>query len=430
MTPVSDKSPQTARWLLAIVVTLVILGAAFYALQSYGGGALQKAQQSYDVRIVPLRTDKGVEILYRAMTPVQEISIPFPEEMIDYLTVTESSDIVSVVPVDGGVKLQGTADIALTGILVSPEIPTPVSNYPAVQFGTEALVLNMPLFTPFEINGTAVDPAVADTSQFFWLAGGGVNNADNSILMDTALPPNLGYLLLTALPDILTYYETAFEQPLSQAPQLMLLYEEGREGQLTIEADAVPGQLLIKFTGQSFGKDLPEARRMVLLNLAHEIVHLWQLEQPGVGASPDWLHEGAANALSAEALFVSGQWSDVDYGEALEAAKDACAETLRNGTIVNAGTNGHHQTSYACGHMILAATAGQRQGATIAQLWKAYTADISARGADMTADSFYRFASGWAENDKYGLVVQKFVTMNFAYGDRDGVIDQLFAGTL
>ncbi len=383
---------------------------------------------SYDIRVATLPTENGAEILYRAYTPISEMTLLFPSDQIDRLEIVEGKDKISLKQRGEGVALTGSEAFGLAAIELDYDAAVE-RDQPVAQVGTSAAVLNMSYFNPVQVNGQAVRDNNSQQLLRWVGAGEPFTNDRIQIFSDIGLPTPVSSLLAPAADQLAGHYANGFGRELSTLPQLMFLFADGNAGQLAVTGEAVASQAVIKYTGGGYLNDTPEMRRLVLFNLAHELVHLWQLEHARVATTTDWLHEGVANALAAEALYISGLWEDDEYLLALETAKNECAAYLGTGTLKGAAGRGHYQAGYACGHMAATALASQREGGTVMSMWRAFS-ESATQMQGLTDEAFYQFARDWSGSDKFTSSLRSFVISNYKSADRDEVIDRLFAGTL
>ena len=384
----------------------------------------------YDIGIVKLPTEDGAEVLYRAYQPVRELEIPFPPEMIDSLSKGEGAEEITLEATREGVLLRADAPFDLAGIIVSRDAPVPEKAAPVAQFGKDALVLNMTAFTPVRVEGQRVSPA-SDEKPFSWVSEAKpAEVGEVDLFLDPGLPAQVSEALRTGLLRLPDYYAEAFGHGLEARSQLMVLYEQGFAGQLKVEGDTVRGQSLIKFTGEGFGKDSPEARTLVYQTLAHETGHLYQLEDTRSAEAPDWLHEGAAEALADEALFMTGLWKAEDYLKALTEAKQDCADELKNGPLNRAAREERHRAGYVCGQTILVAVTAQNKGANVKAMWQAFLAYAREAEAGFTVEAFLGFAESWSQSEAFVRSLKSFLESDYSYADREATVEQMFQGTL
>ena len=387
--------------------------------------------QQFDVRLTPVRNGENIEIVYRAYTPISQMKLPFPAEQFTHLSVSEKDDGIAIGRSGEGVALIGAEPFGLVSLLLAPTVETPAKDYPVAQFGNQAVALNLKYFQPIEVNNQPVSTLNSEGAQFQWLGGAAsFESPQVAIYTDAGLPTPVVSLLAPTAEALSAHFQQGFGTALPVRPSLMFLYQEGNDGQLSVEGDVVPGQAVIKYVGGAFQKATPEMQQLVLRNLAHEIVHLWQLQHPKNATAPDWLHEGVADALASEALYISGVWDDAQYLQALTDARSNCAQVLVTGTVRGAASRGHHGASYACGHMAMAALATRHEEGTSMAMWRAFLDYAARQDQPLSEDTFFAFVEEWAGDRGFALSFRSFVTSNYRSADGESIVDQLFAGTL
>ncbi len=385
--------------------------------------------QTFDIRLTVLPDEKGAEILYRAYTPVEDIALAFPATVIDRLEIGEGKGRVGLRFDGDGVALTADEEFGLAGLIVDFS-ETKVDN-PAVWSGSGAGVLNMTYFTPVRVNDQLVSNKAEALKVFEWVGGGSSFDNDRmQILTDPGMPSPVISMLAPVADQLAGHMVSAFGRELEVKPQLMFLYAEGMEGQLSVSGEATRGQSVIRYEGGGFREGTPEMQRLVMFNLAHEMVHLWQLEEAKVSTTSDWLHEGIADALAAEALFVAGIWGEEVYFQTLNEARDACAGYLGTGTLRGASSRGHYGAGYSCGHMVAAALSSQKQGETISSMWRAFAEFAREQPGGFSDETFYEFAENWTGSDTFVRSMRSFVKSDYRSANHEKIIDRLFAGML
>lgn len=176
-------------------------------------------------------------------------------------------------------------------------------------------------------------------------------------------------------PRIFARLAEAFGFALETKPNLFLAAPLGREaGRLSYAGDALPGQVQITLEGQAWAQRSDKALGIFRRSTIHEAVHLWQAgARPGADDVPDWIHEGAADAIAAETLVTLGIWDGDAYAADFAAARAECAERLRMGSLASADERGDYRAVYACGHVIAAAVSWA-DDAPVADFWRAFLA--------------------------------------------------------
>lgn len=214
----------------------------------------------------------------------------------------------------------------------------------------------------------------------------------------------------TLLPALFAWYAQAFAAPLERAPDMFLAMGDASEaGRLRYHGDALPGQFMITLSGGGWESPANGARELLRRGIAHEAAHLFQARaRPSGGDAPDWIHEGAADALANEALEGIGLISRAEADAARTAARYECETELAGGSLNAAAAAGRWRAVYACGHAlaVAAARAHNKEG-SVALFWRDFLAAsaandgydlsvflsvIEAQDGDRVADGIRRFA--------------------------------------
>lgn len=214
----------------------------------------------------------------------------------------------------------------------------------------------------------------------------------------------------TLLPGLFAWYSQAFAAPPERAPDMFLaMGDQSEAGRLRYQGDALPGQFMITLSGGGWESPANGARDLLRSGIAHEAAHLWQARaRPSGGDAPDWIHEGAADALANEALEGIGLISHAEAATARAAARYECETELAGGSLDKAAAGGRWRAVYACGHAlaVAAARAHNKEG-SVALFWRDFLAAsaankgydlplflsvIEARGGGDVADGIRRFA--------------------------------------
>ena len=104
---------------------------------------------------------------------------------------------------------------------------------------------------------------------------------------------------------------------------------------------------------------------------------LWQAAaRPGDRDVAEWIHEGAANAIAAEALVSLGMWDAEDYAADLNMAREECAKGLRGGALARASARRDYKAVYACGQVIAVAVSAADERTT-GDFWRAFIEGIA-----------------------------------------------------
>ncbi|NHK27376.1 M1 family metallopeptidase [Parvularcula flava] len=425
MSVLSGKNPGAATLAVGAGVLALFILALVLVLRP-----APQTSQSYHVQLYPFLTDAGVEIGYRPQEPVESLTIGLSPDYLSALTITMNGEIVSMAGEGNGIGFEGSEPFDLVSVVLDRSLETPAKAYPLVQYGTEAAVINIAPFQPVAVNGDRVSGQSAGP-RFQWVGQPLIWEGENIVMLyEGAMPQAVQGMIGNSIAVLNDYYKGVLGGELSTRPELYMLYDAGRPGQISIEGDSVRGQALIRFIGGGLGEVGQEAQRRVLENIAHEMAHLWQLERQGVGTAPDWLHEGGAQAIGLESLFITEKYSDADYSAMLGRAQRNCANALSGGPLDKAAARGDHEASYACGVMTWTALSAQREGATVVSTWKAF-ADFAAERRDgQSAEAFYDFAADWSGSEPFTRSLRQFVTADWSGANGRLIVDGLFEGSL
>lgn len=386
--------------------------------------------RTYEVQLYPFLTEAGVEIGYRPTEPVDSLAIGLSPDYLPALSITMNGETVSMSGEGDGIGFDGAQPFDLVSVLLDRSLETPAKAYPLVQYGTEAAVIDITPFQPIAVNGDRVS-GQSPGPHFQWVGQPLIWEGENIVMLyEEAMPQAVQGMIGNSIAVLNDYYKGALGGELSTRPELYMLYDAGRPGQIAIEGDSVRGQALIRFIGGGLTDVGQEARRRVLENIAHEMAHMWQLERAGVGAAPDWLHEGGAEAIGLESLFITEKYSDADYAAMLGRAQRTCANALAGGPLDRAAARGEHEASYACGVMVWTALSAQREGATVVATWKGFVDFASGRRDGQSAEAFYDFAAEWSGSEPFTRSLRQFVNADWSGANGRLTIDGLFEGSL
>jgi len=206
-------------------------------------------------------------------------------------------------------------------------------------------------------------------------------------------------------------------------PNLFLAASPGVEGQLSYTGDALPAQFQISLEGGVWREPNPQAREVFIQSTIHEAVHLWQAAaRPGDSQPPEWIHEGAADAMAAEIMVALGEWDAEAFQRDEEHARAECAAELGKGTLNGARARGDFRALYACGHVIASAVAVAERGST-ADFWRAF---IEETGPDGYSEAmFYDLVAARTGDEDFADALEDFARTPLAEPARE--IDGLFA---
>lgn len=188
-------------------------------------------------------------------------------------------------------------------------------------------------------------------------------------ITDTTAPPWINDEAAAFAPAIATALKDMLQRALPTKPNIFVLMGDiSEEGRLNYSGDALPGQYQMTLTGGGWKKSSPEALAVLRHSTAHEAAHLWQAAaRPRSDAVPDWIHEGGADALAADALVAAGYWTEADRRVDFDKARSVCEAALRQRSLRLAEAEASWEGVYACGHVLNVAAAGE---AGVAALWR------------------------------------------------------------
>ncbi|MBB5519426.1 hypothetical protein [Amphiplicatus metriothermophilus] len=214
--------------------------------------------------------------------------------------------------------------------------------------------------------------------------------AGGRLYVDPSAPGWIAAEIETALPRLLGFYARAFGSGgagdpgngLEKGVDVFLVMGGAAPGRLDLRGDALPGQILVALSGAGWRAPGEGAREILRRALAHEAAHLWQAAaRPSPAGAPDWLHEGAAEALGVEALAGAGFWTLAQADEARVRARYACAAGLDGGSLRAAAAAGRWPAVYACGHaLVAAAAAAHNEAGAVAAFWRDFAAEAAEKG--------------------------------------------------
>ena len=211
--------------------------------------------------------------------------------------------------------------------------------------------------------------------------------------------------------DLLRAMEQAFGWSIDATPNFFLSYAAGgAPGQAIFAGDALPAQFRVALEGGAWENRTAFSERILRAGLAHEAAHFWQLAARPLSAdTPDWIHEGGANALAAEVLVAMGVWSRVDVAADLQRARGACLAAVRGRSLARAEREGDYEASYACGQVLNVLAARGRAGGAVG-FWNDLIAEARARGGYDDALFFELAARGLG--DDVAAALERFVRAN------------------
>lgn len=212
---------------------------------------------------------------------------------------------------------------------------------------------------------------------------------------------------------------------LSAKPNLFMAAPlSGDPGRLSYSGDALPGQFQITLEGGGWRARSERAVSIFRRATIHEAVHLWQAAaRPSAQEEAPWIHEGAADAIAAEAMVTLGLWDGADYETHLRETRADCAARLRDGPLAGAGARRDFGALYACGH-IIAAAVSRADGAPASAFWRAFVADARKRDAGYTEKHYFDLVAERTGDPAFERALRAFVRTPLADPERE--IDRLF----
>jgi hypothetical protein len=198
---------------------------------------------------------------------------------------------------------------------------------------------------------------------------------------------------------------------------------------LSYTGDALPAQFQIMLEGGAWREPSDKAGQIFVFSTIHEAVHLWQAAaRPGASNAPEWIHEGAADAIAAEVMVALGRWGGEALAEHETAARAECARELKDGSLNSARARSGYRALYACGHVIASAV-GRAERKPAADFWREFIARSEAAGG-YDSGLFYDLIADRTGDQDFADAVEDFARTPLA--DPEQAIDGLFvaAGTL
>ena len=192
----------------------------------------------------------------------------------------------------------------------------------------------------------------------------------------------------------------------------------GDVGRLSYAGDALPAQFQITLEGGAWREPSEKAQGVFVFSTVHEAVHLWQAAaRPGAIDPPEWIHEGAADAIAAETLVALGIWDGAALEQAEADARRDCAVALDQGSLNGARARGDYRALYACGHVIASALAVAERKST-ADFWRAFIDE--AQAADGYSEAmFYDLAATRTGDKKFAERLRSFAQTPLAAPEKE-----------
>ena len=208
-------------------------------------------------------------------------------------------------------------------------------------------------------------------------------------------------------------------------PNLFLTVRLGDDpGRLSYAGDALPDQFQITLEGQGWAQPSEKGRKVFVHSTVHEAVHLWQaVARPSASGVPGWLHEGAADAITAEIMVTTGLWDGADFHEDEVRARKECAERLYYGPISSAEKRGDFRALYACGQVIAQAVSLADKSST-GEFWRAFIGRAEGGGKGYDDEMYFALVADRTNNPAFARTLRRFARTPFA--DPERAINQLF----
>ncbi len=202
-------------------------------------------------------------------------------------------------------------------------------------------------------------------------------------------------------------------------PNLFLSADlSGEPGRLSYAGDALPAQFQIMLHGGAWRQANKKARDVFRHSTIHEAVHLWQAAaRPSNNETPEWIHEGGADAITAEVLVALGEWDSAAFEANAAAARAECARELGGGSLNGASARQDFRALYTCGQVIADAVA-IAGGGTSASFWQSLIEQ--ARDADgYTEAMFYELIEERTGDAEFARAVRHFAQTPLAEPARE-----------
>ncbi len=252
-----------------------------------------------------------------------------------------------------------------------------------------------------------------------------VESRDVLALIDPTAPAWIREEFETLTPDAFELLATQFGFHLETKPNLFMAAPLGSDpGRLSYSGDALPGQFQITLEGGGWNEPTKRAVSIFRRATIHEAVHLWQsAARPSALEESPWIHEGAADAIAAEAMVTLGFWDGADYERHVRDTREECAAKLRDGPLRSAAARKDYRALYACGHVIALAVSSA-DGASASDFWRAFVAASQERNSGYTEKHFYALVGARTDDPAFERALRAFVRTPLA--DPEKEIDRLF----
>ncbi|MEL6112553.1 MAG: hypothetical protein AAFR20_07095 [Pseudomonadota bacterium] len=271
--------------------------------------------------------------------------------------------------------------------------------------------------------------ALSDHPAFVFFGAGGAHRLPrHDVLVHAALADWVKAEAEPLIDEALTVLADGFGVPLGERP-LIVLAKAGSPGDraqpsaphavgglFRFAGDALPRQVLTVIDGSPWDTPSATGRSILRRALVHELVHLWQARiRPQSPDVPAWIHEGAAEAITAEVLVRMGLW-EPSAAEAFhrKAAAD-CDEGARYKRVDTLTKAAAFRTVYACGHMLARLAAMPRQGTPssttpVMDFWRAFLDESKGPDARYSLESWLAFTAARSGNQPRATAIRQFLT--------------------
>ncbi len=253
-----------------------------------------------------------------------------------------------------------------------------------------------------------------------------VETPDVMTLVDPAAPDWIKQEFETLTPAAFAHLADVFGFSPETKPNLFLAAPLGSdEGRLSYAGDALPAQFQITLEGAAWRNDTDQSRDIFRKSTIHEAVHLWQsAARPSADKVAAWIHEGAADAIAAEAMVALGLWGEAHFVSDFDRARAECALNLEYGSLAGAEKRKSFRALYGCGHVIAVAVS-RAERATVGDFWRNFVQIAAEQDEGYGEDLFYETIKDRTQDEGFVEAVRYFVRTPHA--DPGRAIDRLLA---
>lgn len=209
-------------------------------------------------------------------------------------------------------------------------------------------------------------------------------------IVDPATPAWVRAAMADTAAKVAAVYETKLGRPAPHTLALIVGAAGLQKPGYSIKGGALPGQVVYKLEGDELTKDSPLARERLQQLVAHELAHVWQglVTKGGIGNTQPWVHEGGAEALSAQALLQSGLWTPEQLARYSANMQKECREAEAKRATDPASPVAWRE-HYTCGY-----SRYQALGVDIFALWRALMARTETSGEPYSEAMVQAVAAG------------------------------------